>query len=191
MTDKEHIFYFENTKTWEEELRINPNIKEEVHKDWFTPNNFRVDNFYLCPMLLSLSKIRQDFRHNMPCTIAPKIYVGFEVTLIDMMIMKRFACILKRYGKMHSAQVNSRMAMCLLELIVVILEIINTNSNRPVHLINNAHRSNSCIKNFTESLELLLSLFAFWTKVTIDRHNSYLKEMDAYEENMDLFSQVL
>ena len=56
-----------------------------------------------------------------------------------------------------------------------------------VHLINAEHRSNSCINNFTQLLQLLPSLFKFWTNVTIDSRQSYLKEIDAHELNMDLF----
>ena len=46
----------------------------------------------------------------------------------------------------------------------------------------------SYMKSFVELLKLLLSLYVFWNKVTIDSYNLYFKEIDTDMKNIDLFN---
>ena len=50
--------------------------------------------------------------------------------------------------------------------------------NRFANVINISHVFNTCIKNFTELLKLLPSLYAFWTEVTIESYDSYLEKIE-------------
>ena len=61
------------------------------------------------------------------------------------------------------------------------------NSRRLVELINSTYRSNNHIKHFTELIKLFPLLYTFWTKVTIDSHDTCLKEAIVCENNMILF----
>ena len=138
-------------------------------------------------MHLPISKIRYDFGLHVPCAIARKILHWFR-SYIDTHDNNEDICMCFEMlwgdtfcsSQFKNGEVCSRIDGSHVNFFII-------NSNRLAHLINTAHRSKSCVNNFTQLPQLLLYLFKFWTNVTIDSRQSYLKKIDAHELNMDLF----
>ena len=188
MSDEEHLFYYENAKQeWEDELRINPDSSIADHKDWCASNNFGVNNFGLHPKHLPLSNIRYDFGLHMPCAIARKILHWFR-TYIDRHsnnddVFMHFENLWENTyysSQFKNGEVCSRIDG---SHVKKFFERVNG----LVDVINNAYASNTCIKNFTELLKLLPSLYAFWTEVTIESYDSYKEKIETYINNINLF----
>ena len=157
MSDEEYLFYCKNAnQEWEDELRINPDSSIADYKDWCASNNFGVNNFGLHPKYLLLSNIGYDFRLHIPCAIVRKILYWFRAHIDrysnnDDIFMYFENLWENTYysGQFKNGEMCSRIDGSHVKKFI---ERVNGFAN----VINISHVFNTCIKNFTELLKLLL-----------------------------------